>query len=290
MKCAIMFADVVGSTQLYEKLGDNIAADCVNQCLDHMADFANQHSGTVINTIGDEILCRFVHANDAFRTAVKIQEVFSKRVMNDHNIMLSLRIGIHYGEIVNRDQDVFGDVVNVAARVANIATAKQIITTEETVAQLAPELTHKTRRFDQIRLKGKQDPLTLFEILWEDREITMMRPEISDLQTNQSLHLIYQGLSRKISADSPPFVIGRSPENDLVVDAELVSRVHAYCTYRRGKFILIDQSTNGTFVKSAENQEMYLRREEIPLSGRGVIGLGESTAEDHGQLIQFICI
>lgn len=291
MKCAIMFADIVGSTQLYDRLGDIVAADCVNQCLGRMAEITGRHNGVVINTIGDEILCRFVHASDAVRTATRIQEEFSSGPLNDHNVMLSLRIGIHYGEIINRDSDVFGDVVNVAARVAGIATGKQILTTEEAIKQLAPDLLHKTRRFDQIEVRGKQQSLTLFEVLWEEtRNITMMRSSASSLDNNQSLHLVYKAVNKAIQHNSPPFVLGRSPDSDLVIEAELVSRIHAYCTYRRGKFILIDQSTNGTFVQSADNREVYLRREEIPLVGRGFIGLGESTSMDHGQIIQYICV
>jgi len=286
-----MFADIVGSTRLYEKLGDNVAADCVNQCLHKMAEITGQHNGVVINTIGDEILCRFVHAYDAMKAAIKIQEVSISTPMNNHNVMMTLRIGIHYGEIINRESDVFGDVVNVAARVANIASTKQILTTEAMVNQLPPEVAPKVRRFDQVEIKGKQASMLVFEIMWEEpKDMTMMRMAVSEVESNLNLHLIYRGINKSIQHDSPPFVLGRSSESDLVVEADLVSRVHAYCIYRRGKFILIDQSTNGTFVQNADNREVYMRREEIPLVGRGMIGLGESTQTDNGQVLQFICI
>lgn len=290
MKCAIMFADIVGSTRLYESLGDAIAAECVNQCLDHMAGITNNYAGTVINKIGDEILCRFVHAADAIRAAQNIQEVFSAGPLNTHDVMMSLRIGIHYGEIVDRDADVFGDVVNVASRVASIATAKQILTTEQTVSQVSPDFAQKMRKYDKIEVKGKQKPLTLFEYMWEERDITIMRHDVSQLQVNQQLQLFYGGKQKTLAPNAPPFVIGRNPESDLTVDAELVSRIHAYCTYRRGKFILIDQSTNGTFVQANENPEIYLRREETVLLGKGRIGFGESTGMDNGQIVEFVCI
>lgn len=291
MKCAIMFADIVGSTQLYEKLGDSVAADCVNQGLFHMAEITGQHNGVVINTIGDEILCRFVHASDAVKAASKIQETFSTTVINEHNVMLSIRIGIQYGEIINRDSDVFGDVVNVAARIASIASSRQILTSENVMQQLPPDMAPKSRRFDQVQIRGKQQSMVLFEYLWEEpRDMTMIGAAISSVEENHSLHLSYKGINRFVGHDTPPFVLGRSADGDLTVEADLVSRVHAYCIYRRGKFILIDQSTNGTFVMSADNREVYIRREEIPLIGRGVIGLGESTRVDNGHLIHFISI
>ena len=287
MKCAIMFADIAGSTRLYEQLGDKLAADCVQQSLNEMIRITSQNSGTVINTIGDEILCRFVNVADAVRAARNIQERAVAGPMNSHNIRISLRIGIHYGLIINREEDVYGDVVNVAARVANIAVGGQILTTEQVVHQLNPGQAQKTRRFDQIEIKGKQAPLVLYEVLWEERDITTMRSQLLGLHANQSLELVYQGEKRILLPSSPPFVLGRSPESDLVVAANLVSRIHAYCTYRRGKFILIDQSTNGTFVQVDDNPEIYLRREEIPLVGRGVIGLGESLIRDNGQVVEF---
>ncbi len=291
MKFAIMFADITGSTQLYDELGDAVAADCVNQCLQRMMEITNQHAGTIINTIGDEIFCRFVHAADAIRAASMIQEVFSSAAVNSYNIMISLRIGIHYGEIVSREADIFGDAVNIAARVARIATARQILTTEQTVLMLTPEFAQKTRQFDRIELKGKPQPLTLFEFVWEERDITIMRNDTTGFQVNsRCLHLMYQGVKQTVQPNSPPFVIGRNDKNELTVNAHLVSRVHAYCTYRRGKFILIDQSTNGTFVHVNQGPEIYLRREELPLVGRGLIGFGESTNTDNGQIVQFACL
>jgi len=289
MKYAIMFADVVGSTQLYEKLGDHAALDCINQCISRMADITTAFNGSVINTIGDEIMSRFVSADDAVHAACRIHEAFNEPIEN-HSVMLSLRIGIHFGEIVRQADDVFGDVVNVASRVANIAIAKQIITTEELTNELSDELKSKTREFDHIEVKGKQEPIKLFEVLWENRDITMMRNTLSEHHPNQDLHLVYKNLERIVHHHSISFAIGRNPGSDLIVEAELVSRVHARCVYRRGKFILVDQSTNGTFVKSNDGQEIYLRREEFPLVGHGVIGLGESTNVDNGQLIRYNCV
>lgn len=290
MKYAIMFADVVGSTQLYERLGDRAALDCINQCITRMAEITKAFNGIVINTIGDEIMSRYDSADDAVNAACRIHEVFNVEPIKNHNVMLSLRIGIHFGDIIRHEDDVFGDVVNVASRVANIAMAKQIITTQAVIDELSETLIAKTREFDHIAVKGKQEPLKLFEVLWENRDITMIRTTVSNLHANQKLHLVYGDQTKMLSRRSQTFAIGRNPGSDLIVEAALVSRVHAYCVYRRGKFILIDQSTNGTFVKTKDGQEIYLRREELPLIGSGIIGLGESTRKDNGQLIQYISV
>lgn len=287
-----MFSDIVGSTRLYETLGDVDAAECVNQCIYRMSEIARSFNGEVVNTIGDEIMCSFDSADQAVRAANRIHEVFAAAPMDDFNVKLSLRIGIDYGEVVSREDDIFGDVVNVAARIANVAVGNQTIISEKVIMGLSYELRNKTRQYDRITVKGKTEMLTLFEVMREDRDVTIMRSTITSSQGNavQSLHLIYKGKSVAIQCNSKAFVLGRGITSDLVIEAGLVSRTHAYCVYRREKFILIDQSTNGTFVKTAEGREVYLRREEIPLVGRGVISLGESSRADNGQMLQFICV
>jgi len=285
-----MFADVVGSTQLYEKLGDHAALDCINLCISRMSDITVAFNGMVINTIGDEIMCRFDTADDAVYAACRIHEAFNSQPVGSHNVILSLRIGLHFGEIIRRKDDVFGDVVNVTSRVANIALAKQIITTQALANELSKELRSKTREFDRIEIKGKQAPLKLFEVLWENRDVTMIREAASTLLSNQYLYLVYKDQKKTLHHHISAFAIGRNPGSDLIVEADLVSRAHAYCVYRRGKFVLVDQSTNGTFVKTDDGQEIYIRREELPLTGSGVIGLGESTRVNNGQLIEFNCV
>jgi len=292
MKRAIMFSDIVGSTRLYEVLGDTDAAECVNQCISLMSDIARSFGGVIVNTIGDEIMCSFDSADAAVMTANRIHETFSAAPMKEFAVTLSLRIGIDYGDVVSRGADIFGDVVNVAARIANIAVGNQTIISEKVLMGLSYALRDKTRQYDRIAVKGKSELLTLFEVMREDRDVTVMRNTITAVHGNlaQSLHLIYCGKSVTVQNNSKAFVLGRSVSCDLVIDAGLVSRTHAYCVYRREKFILIDQSTNGTFVKTAEGREVYLRREEIPLIGRGTIALGESSRKDNGQILQFIAV
>ena len=289
MKYAIMFADIVGSTQLYEKFGDGVATECINQCIQKMIDIVRGKAGVIVKTVGDEIMCRFDTADSALEAAVSLHETFSQEPVDTLDMTISLRIGIHYGKTIERGRDVFGDAVNIASRMTNIATANQIITTEDTVRELSVAWDDRTRLFDRIEVKGKLASIIIHEVIWEERNITMIRSSTASMVLNRHLHLIYRGNSKNLAKNSPPFVMGRRSANDLVIEAPLVSRVHAYCVYRRGKFILIDQSTNGSFVKMGEGREIYLRREEIPLVGRGLIGLGETTARDNQQIVQYIC-
>jgi class 3 adenylate cyclase len=86
-----------------------------------MAKITEMYQGRVIKTIGDEIMCRFTSANDCVRAAKECQEEISMGIQGE-NVELTIKVGLHFGPaILMEDGDVFGDAVNVAARMAGIA-------------------------------------------------------------------------------------------------------------------------------------------------------------------------
>jgi adenylate cyclase len=289
-ECAVMFADIAGSTALYETYGDLQAQFIVSQCLTKMSNICAQHSGVLIKTVGDEIMCRFPGPDDAVRAAQRINQTLENDSASS-KIKLSVRIGLHYGQVIERDADVYGDAVNLAARLTSIARAKQIITTEATVKELSPEMVPLTRLFDKATVKGKQKEIKMYEVLWGQEDVTtiistaVMKKHV----VTASLILKYHNIERTLLPATQPLLIGRGPQCGIVVESSLISRVHARFEYRRGKFVLVDQSTNGTFIKSQNGREVYIRREELPLWGQGTISLGQSINSDKEHLIYFKC-
>ena len=84
--------------------------------------------------------------------------------------------------------------------------------------------------------------------------------------------------------------MGRADDNDLVVKGNLISRIHARVEMRRGKFMLIDQSTNGTFLENAlPVRRRFVRRDSSELNGEGIIGLGRVAKPGTPLAIHFIC-
>lgn len=288
---AVMFADVSGSTRLYEKLGDYTAKAVIDDCLERMIEATHLHGGTIVKTIGDEIMSRFDTADAGIQAACSIQEMMERRPA-DHGMRVSVRIGVHYGPAILEGGDVFGDAVNVAARMAGIAKARQVITTEETVSCLSPHLATRTRLFDRVAVKGKQVETVVFEMVWEaptDVTCVMTRlPAAVDAGTQADTLQVRCGAEEKqLRGDGSVFVLGRGDNCDLVVPSALTSRQHARIEYRRGKFILVDQSTNGTWVRLQDGSDVYLRREELPLWGEGVISLGEAIRDNDPALVHF---
>lgn len=288
-KTAVMFVDVEGSTRLYESLGDKAAQSLIERCLDSVSEVIRAGEGVIIKTIGDEVMSRFANEDKAIEAACAIQEQLEG--YRGPDTMPSVRIGLHYGLAIEKDGDIFGDAVNVAARVTSIAKGKQIITTEETINNLSPEHVALTRKFDKTRVKGKEGEVTIYEVLWRPDGATEMHTAVTgNVEGASLLSLGYRGKDYAIKPNAPDFLIGRDPRCDLIVESNFSSRVHARIEYRRGKFVLIDQSTNGTYVSIDQQADIYIKREELPLVGVGAIGLGEKAGTENEYLIRYACL
>ncbi|MDH3764047.1 MAG: adenylate/guanylate cyclase domain-containing protein [Gammaproteobacteria bacterium] len=290
--CAIMFADISGSTQMYDQLGNEAAKQTIDKCLGQLQVVTEAHKGIVIKKIGDELMCRFDSA-DAAVSAARVSQMEIRTLATLENSPLSIRAGIHYGDVIEDDDDIFGDAVNIAARMAGIAKGGQIITTEDTVSELGPELSSQTRQVDLTRVKGKQEKLAVFEVLWEQSgDVTRVATELlsRSIARPSKLRLSRGDEVLEISSESDSIWIGRDESCDLIVNTALASRKHAYCELRRGKFVLVDQGTNGTYVSSSGEDEVYLRREDTVLRGSGSISLGKPVADTAAEeLIYFEC-
>ncbi len=283
----VMFADVAGSTKLYEQLGDVIANSIISEVIQLMQNATKLHNGIVVKTIGDEVMCRFSNANDCANAAVLIQEKLQLGMVQGQ--FVAVRIGFHSGPaIIQDDGDIFGDTVNTAARMAGIAKGRQIIVTNETAQSLQDALLEKVRDFDRVHVKGKADAILISELVWENAGVTQM-VSFDNLVSQLKQSLVLSCGDTKLSTDteSHDIQLGRSDNCDFIVDAELASRFHAKIGVKRGHFVLTDQSTNGTYIRSEEGSVSFLRRDEVNLEGKGAISLGAQITEDTPWLINF---
>ena len=287
---ALLFADVSGSTRLYEVLGDARAFAAINECLDILRKLTAAHSGRVVKTIGDEIMAVFPDAMTAVQAACEMQLVVSSRKPID-NARVAIRIGLHYGAVLESDGDVFGDTVNVAARMSEIAKAEQIITTGATVSKLPTIMRASTRALSTLSIKGKADDIEVREVIWqESEEMTMMvgntlPPSVAE----PTLKLVHQGETFVVDASRPSVTIGRDEQADIVIQDKRASRMHARIERRRDKFVFVDVSSNGSYVIVKGETEIQLRREEFVLRESGSISLGHPYMKDPTEVIEFFC-
>ncbi|MBP9906827.1 MAG: FHA domain-containing protein [Rhodoferax sp.] len=284
---AVMFADLAGSTRLYDVFGDARAKQLVDECLDLMRAVVARCDGEVIKTIGDELMCVLPDAEKAWRAAVDIQlRVSDLPQVEGHR--RSIRIGFHVGFVIRTSSDVFGDTVNMAARMTGLAKGGQIMATCATVMQLPKILRTATRKIAALSIKGKEDSVAVCEIIWQTNDdLTMATPSVAVMQRQVQLNLTFRGDTYFMNLLCPRIMMGRDLSCNFVVSDKMASRQHAFIELRQEKFFLTDQSTNGTFVHQDGEAELVLRREEMMLQGTGSIGFGRSVEFADGELVRF---
>lgn len=284
---AVLFADISGSTKLYDTLGDVQAKAMIDECIALMRGIVAQYGGRVIKTIGDEVMCVLPDA-DAGCLAASDMQTRIMALPAVSNVKRAIRAGFHAGPVIEEHGDVFGDTVNLAARMAGLAKAMQIITTQATVDQLSAMLRASTRSIAALSVKGKGDDVAVCEVIWQGgEELTMATPSILPPVREATLLLRHGGREIVLDPSCGSVVMGRDAGCEVVVADRMASRQHARLERRRDKFFLVDQSTNGTFVCVAGEAEITLRREEVMLRGRGRIAFGRSADEQDAETADF---
>lgn len=274
---AVLFADVSGSTKLYDTVGDKLAFAAVQACVNVFIRVTEAGGGRVIKTIGDEVMAIFPTGSAAAAAAIEMQNGV-EHLEPTGGQRLGARIGFHFGPAIERDGDVFGDMVNLAARLSDVAIRGQVITSRATVEGLNPVLRGSCRPLHAIDLKGKGE-VEICELLWQESEqtVTVLAPSARpDAGRATSLVLRYGEREIVLDAATPSIAFGRDKAQPLVVEDSNASRAHGKIEWRAGKFFVVDHSVNGTYVTVEGNAEFVLRREDFALLGRGWIAFGQS--------------
>ena len=285
----VLFADVCGSTRLYETLGDTEALATIGRCVSLISTVCVGHGGRVVKTIGDEAMAVFASADKAAQAAAEMQARISEQPPVGGS-RLAIRVGFHEGPAIETDGDVFGDSVNVAARMAALAKREQIITSAHTVDALAPWLRARVRELDAVTVKGKARDIGIFELIWQDAEedLTAVATRWKPLPAR----IVLRHGTKEIVLDesTATITLGREDQSDIVIADRKASRLHARIERRRDKFVIADQSSNGTFVTVDGESEIMLRREELILRGRGYVTFGHAYLDDPTEFLAFSCV
>jgi len=288
-EAAVLFADVSGSTKLYETAGDAVAHAAIEKCVNLMREKTVKATGRVIKTIGDEVMSAFPTADAAADAAIEMQSGIAE-LPAVGTTKIGIRIGFNFGPIVERDGDIFGDAVNLAARLSHVATKDQIITAKDTVMRMSPMLKSSTRAITTIQVKGKAEEIQVYELIWQQSaDMTTLASTKSIFKPKKTqLRLKVQGSEVILSQEKPAVALGRDATADVVIRERMASRAHGKIERRLDKFILTDHSANGTYVTVEGDREIVLRREEFTLRGHGWIAFGQPRATST-DVIEFFC-
>lgn len=291
-RLAVLFADISGSTALYDKLGDELARQLIANCMKLMIRETAAHDGTLIKTIGDEIMCTFPSPAAAFEAACAMQNATHEERPGGAAHPMYIRVGLHYGDVIREAGDVYGDTVNVAARVTAITRARQVLATRAAAEALPEHLRKRARQIMRTELRGKQEALDVFQILWEQDNTTTTRIGLAQFRkpadARNELLLRYRQQLVTVNKQRRSVVLGREGSCDIVIDSNFASRQHARIELNFTKFTLYDHSSNGTHVRFSDDQVIHLFHEQMVLHKSGSISLGVSFSDAPGDLIEFI--
>lgn len=284
----VLFADIVGSTRLYEILGDTNAEALISTTLKQLSKIIVRNQGEIIKTIGDEVMCRFGTAEQAVAAAKSMHEFLAKKAAPSRDYKLAIRVGAHHGPIIESDGDVFGDTVNIAARVAALARGGKTVITGYSFDQLSPATRQRCRHFMCTTVKGKEAPIDVYDVVWEQTdELTRVVGSDAPRMAGNVLTIRFGDSEIRLSANArTSATLGRSQDCDLVIPSPHASRQHCRIECNRGKFVLNDNSANGSYVIH-NKAELLFHQEAVPLLGKGSISLGAPSAVNPDFLLDY---
>jgi class 3 adenylate cyclase len=289
----VVFADLVGSTSLFERLGDEAASRFVTQLVSRLSEIFGRHQGRVVKVLGDGLFVVFQHEGAALDACIQVQNHLLEQQIRpgDSGAPVELQIGIDSGEVVEIEGDCFGDTVNSAARLADLAGASQILTTENVWKAIFPVQRAALRSMGPMYLRGKTESSHVYRVEWQagrDGEATMIGRSTIPPRREEALELSHRDTRLQLKAKGDRISLGRATDAALHVNDPRVSRLHATLEWRGGQFVLADASSFGTWVYLGnQNEAVVLRRTECTLVGSGQIVLGCAREDEDAPLIAF---
>lgn len=288
-ECTVLFSDVVDSTQLYERVGNASAFRLVDRSLRLVKNVIESKNGTVVKHTGDGLLAIFKKADNAAEAVISMHNQL-RELSPVNGQRLAMRTGFHFGTVIKSSNDIFGEAVNFAARLTELSSPGRAVTSAETVQQMSGEWREQMTPLPPRILRGTSKPTELFELRCESLgDVTVVRNTAFDLYGNAELRLYLHDQSLILNEEKPIARIGRDLLSDLHVGDTRASRRHAEIELRGDKFVLVDRSSNGTYIAIDSETEFFLRREEAVLHGKGHFALGDICA-NNPYAISFVCI
>ena len=292
----VLFADLRGSTSLFETLGNAEATTVVTHCVNALGKPISDAGGRVIKTLGDGLMAVFAESTPAVQASIKMHDVLegivskgSERGASPGLRALRLQLGLARGEVVEMAGDCFGDAVNVAARLLDHAGDNETLVTVEVLQGLPLEQRSRFRSLDRLVLRGRVEPVQV-HVLGRRRGGDAAITQFGDVSISgepDGLKLSWQDLNRLFASQQMPVILGRSPQATFCVDDSRVSRSHARVDWHSGSFQLTDLSYNGTYVRFNDGEIVSLRRGSCTLHGNGTVGLGGSPMDPGSACVRF---
>ena len=296
----VLFADLRGSTSMYETLGNTDATAVVTQSIGLLARIVNNHHGHVVKTLGDGLMAMFETSDPAIGAADEMHEALERigapgdgsLAPRARSVPLKLQVALAHGGVIEVAGDVYGDAVNVAARLIDHAGDNETLVTASVLDGLDGAARSRFRNLDRMQLRGRAEPVRVYLLegsrRFGDTASTAFGDFAAPAPEPEGIRLVWHDQNRIYAGTSLPVVLGRSPQATYIIDDTRVSRSHARIVWHGGTFQLTDLSYNGTYVRFDHDPETIgLRRGSCTLHGSGTIGLGAPPSEPESPCVRF---
>ena len=281
----VVFADLTGSTGVFEDLGNAKATQAITRLTDWLGKVCTARHGQVVKNLGDGVLMVFAKSTDAVEAVTDMQRAHTDRIKTwPDKLKMHLQVGLARGEVIEQAGDYFGDAVNVAARLSDLSGPDQILATNVVINGLPPDTLVRFRSLGAMDIRGRREACQVYRVEWQNEVLSDFFTVPAGLTPNPfskavpqigGIALSWLDVDAAFTSAQLPIHIGREDESQFVIDDPRVSRLHAKITWRAGKFYLEDVSSYGTWVRFAGSDAIVaLRRQECVLLVAGEIALG----------------
>ncbi len=278
----VLISDITGSTQLYETENHTSALSQISAVLSRMRQIIEQSGGHCVKSQGDDVLSYFETPDQAFSAAYTM-------IHEDWYGALSVHVGMYFGDFLTQDGDIYGPPVNTASRLASLAKPGEILLGDECYDLLKPSSKQQLTLIGELQLKGKKQPTRVYAcsvVDMSEQTVIFSKAENDRTSRTESARFAYQDQSWQIN-EGESLAIGRSNENDIVLDHAWVSRKHGLVSVRRGQLEYTDHSSTGSVLQSGDGNEFTVHRRATLLNGNGLIFLGSGARDDTSSAVSF---
>ena len=300
VQTTVVFADLMGSTGVFESTGNAKATQLVTELTDWIGTVCVANGGRVVKTLGDGVLAVFPIGPGAISAVVEMQRNHQRRLdKTPVPQQMPIRIGVASGPVEIVAGDCYGDAVNVAARLSDLSGPHQIWASHVAVDQHVKSTDGaRFRPLGSINIRGRAEPCSVYQVEWKVEENSDFLTMQADLPTTPpdaradalggQIELGWSSNVKAFNSFDLPIHIGRVRTVEFVVDDPRVSREHARIDWRNGSVTLTDISTYGSCVRFyGGGSDLLLRRNDCVLHGQGEIALGASFADANVPIVKF---
>lgn len=278
----VLIADISGSTKLYEQVSQPEALARISLVLARMRAIVEDAGGTCVKSQGDDTLSHFASPDDAFGAARTM-------IQADRPDGLSLHAGLFFGEVLSQDNDIFGNAVNTAARLAALAKPGEILVGDEGYDRLSAENRSHLAPLGRIRLKGKREATRVYSLTVNPMSTQTVFLGAAGARTGRRTEsaTVSAGETHWTITEGESLSIGRSETCDIVLSDAWVSRHHGKLELRDAQLEFTDHSSAGSSALSADGHKLQVHRRATLLNGEGILLLGTADATAETSILRY---